>query len=653
MHLLILPMILLGLRAPGIPATAAETEFPFAAGTDSTGRAQALSNSSGRVMIESPEFPRGLWVNLVDEAGRRLADIQVEFRSHPDSLVAIRCVDPAGLREEALFWSRPEGNRLRLALKPPDADLPDGLASLYWRIDLTEDLRPSGSSFTGWEEMTDFLHRQRRRGTEQVAVQVDSSTALVVDLTDAEPVERRVEYLEDRARMSLGTVDPSLVEILLSPKRNRALFEGAIVLTDFILVPDSDLEKWVLRWRKSRWGPVAWSEVAGLTRFHVGTDDNDVVDVSPLAALTNLEDLSLAINQVVDLSPLAGLTNLKILRLHDNQIVDVGPLAGLTNLEKLELARNKIVDVSPLATLTKLERLGLHNNKIVDISPLVALTNLKSLVLNHNQIADLSPLTELNYLEMLALSGNKIVDVGSLSALTYLLKSLYLNNNDIVDVSPLSALTTLRRLVLNNNKIVDVSPLANLTNLEDLWIIDNEIADVSPLALTNLESLTLCFNKIVNVSPLAPMTSLQALDLSDNNKIDLNSVATLTNLSWLGLRSSEIVDISSLASLTNLGGLNLNDNEIVDISPLAALTRLEWLGLDGNQIVDLSPLADLTNLDRLRLNSNQIQDISALVANPGLDGSNGWVLLRDNPLSDLAINEQIPALRARGVDVHY
>ena len=56
-----------------------------------------------------------------------------------------------------------------------------------------------------------------------------------------------------------------------------------------------------------------------------------------------------------------------------------------------------------------------------------------------------------------------------------------------------------------------------------------------------------------------------------------------------------------------------------------------------------------TNLKRLFLERNSIRDISSLIANTGLDR----VQLKGNPLSDEAINEQIPALRARGVSVTY
>ena len=89
--------VLLAGAATALPA---QTEYPYAAGTDAAGRAQAVSDAAGRVLIESPEFPLGVWVNLVDEGGRGLVGIQVEYEGRPDSLVALRCLDPAGLRRE-------------------------------------------------------------------------------------------------------------------------------------------------------------------------------------------------------------------------------------------------------------------------------------------------------------------------------------------------------------------------------------------------------------------------------------------------------------------------------------------------------------------------------------------------------------------------
>ena len=111
-------------------------------------------------------------------------------------------------------------------------------------------------------------------------------------------------------------------------------------------------------------------------------------------------------------------------------------------------------------------------------------------------------------------------------------------------------------------------------------------------------------------------------------------------------------DVSPLSALTNLEVILLGSNEIVEVIPLAALSNLKFLYLDSNQIADISPLSHLTNLKVHRLEKNKIADVGPLVANTGLDEGDE-VDLTDNPLSDRALEEQIPALRERGVRVTY
>ena len=614
MHVQILPTILLGLTALGVSAPAAETEFPFAAGTDISGRARAVSDAAGRVMIESPEFPRGLWVHLADDAGQALPSIQVEYQGGPDSLVAIWSLDPSGFRQETLLWTRPGGDALRLTLQAADpADLPPGLASIDWRIDPGAEevlALEEGPDLIGWEGVPAFLQERWQGRTGRVAVQIDSSTALAVDLDHPEPAERLVEYLGDRTRSSLGEEIASLVQVLLTPHtfgRDLALLEGSIVLTtSFVLVPGSELEEWVLPELGRSSGPVTLAEASGVTWLDLGFEK--IVNLSPLAALTGLEELYLDDNGIADLSPLASLTRLEVLLLEFNEIVDLSPLAPLTSLVDLRLGGNQIADLSPLATLASLEVLYLDINRISDVGPLAALTSL----------------------EELYLCENRIVDVGPLAALINL-ERLILHRNRIVDVSPLAALTGLKGLGLGSNQIVEISPLAALTGLEGLWLGYNEIVDVGPLAaLTGLKGLGLEYNEIVDVGPLAALTGLERLRLGGNRIGDVRSLANLTRLEWL----------------------ELHYNEIVDVDPLASLTGLGWLQLDYNEIVDVGPLAALTGLGSLGLRTNQIKDIGPLVANTGL-GEGDKVDLRDNPLSARAILEQIPALRARGVEVTF
>ncbi len=115
---------------------------------------------------------------------------------------------------------------------------------------------------------------------------------------------------------------------------------------------------------------------------------NKIIDVTPLAGLTNLTELILWHNQISDLGPLARLTNLTKLNLYGNQITDLTPLAELKHLKDLTLPDNQITDLSPLAELTKLEELSLADNQIRDLTPLAGLTNLKYLNLSANPIPE-------------------------------------------------------------------------------------------------------------------------------------------------------------------------------------------------------------------------------------------------------------------------
>ena len=195
----------------------------------------------------------------------------------------------------------------------------------------------------------------------------------------------------------------------------------------------------------------------------------------------------------------------------------------------------------------------------------------------------------------------------------------------------LECAANVRVLRLNHNQITDVSPLSGLTGLETLTLQYNQITDVAPLSgLTGLEWLNLFANQITDVSPLAGLTGLETLHLGDNR----------------------IMDVAPLADLTGLELLSLQRNRITDVAPLADLTRLETLNLAANRITDVVPLADLTRLETLYLSRNQIADIGPLVSNSGLNHGDFLGLPR-NPLNARSLNEHIPALEARGVEVNF
>ena len=489
MPLPVLPAILLGLMALGTPPTAAQMEFPYAAGTDSSGRAQAVSDAAGRVMIESPEFPRGLWVDMVDEAGHALPGIQVEYEGPPDSLVAIWSVDPSGLRQATLLWTRPGGDPIRLELKSgKPANLPLGLASIDWQIDPSVEALLESSRMVGWTAVEALLRERVQDQAGRVVLKLDD-VGVIVDLEHPEAIETLVTYLQKAYQpVTAGLADSPIFSVSVYDGSHSLLREGTILHTS--LFEDEAVENAIRRTFDRPQGRIALEEVtaiyrlpgnllvsqgirsvAGLEHFtalsELQLSGNQIIDVSPLASLTKLHFLQLALNQVADVSPLAFLTKLEYLGLQDNRVVDVNPLASLPSLEWLELGGNEILDVSPLASLTSLERLHLESNQIADVSPLAPLINLGLLTLRHNEIVDVRPLAPLSNLS-----------------------KLYLAHNQIVDLSPLATLTSLEFLDLEDNEIVDLSPLAHLPNLEILWLDNNQIQDLGPLVASTDQELS-------------------------------------------------------------------------------------------------------------------------------------------------------------------
>ncbi|MGF1566655.1 MAG: leucine-rich repeat domain-containing protein, partial [Nodosilinea sp.] len=227
----------------------------------------------------------------------------------------------------------------------------------------------------------------------------------------------------------------------------------------------------------------------------------------------------------------------------NNQISDVSGLAALNRLTSLDLRNNQISDVSGLAALNRLTSLDLRNNPTIDVSGLAALNGLTTLYLSDNQISDVSDLAVLNGLTTLYLSNNQISDVSDLAALNGL-TSLYLSNNQVSDVSDLAALKGLTTLSLSDNQTSDVSGLAALQGLTSLYLSDNQITDVSGLAALNgLTTLDLSNNQISDVSGLAALNRLTSLDLRNNQISDVSGLAALQGLTSLYLSYNQITDV--------------------------------------------------------------------------------------------------------------
>ncbi len=83
--------------------------------------------------------------------------------------------------------------------------------------------------------------------------------------------------------------------------------------------------------------------------------------------------------QVRDLGPRCRLLeSLERFSLRDSEVSDLTPLARLKGLTNLTLDRGKFDDLTPLAGLTKLKWLSLIGSKVDDLTPLGTLENLEA-----------------------------------------------------------------------------------------------------------------------------------------------------------------------------------------------------------------------------------------------------------------------------------
>lgn len=180
---------------------------------------------------------------------------------------------------------------------------------------------------------------------------------------------------------------------------------------------------------------------------------------------------------ITDLRPLMPfLTQLKYLielSLDDNDIVNLEPLAELGNLKVLRVAFNKIHNIGPLQAIPDLTSLDISNNPVSEIQPLEKIVVLTA---DSCQLNDISWIGNFKDLKILSLRRNKIRSIAGIEKLK--LKMLSLGENQLSDLSPLQNMQSLEMLDLRFNNIIDITPLKNLLTIETLILTDNPIQEL-------------------------------------------------------------------------------------------------------------------------------------------------------------------------------
>ena len=151
------------------------------------------------------------------------------------------------------------------------------------------------------------------------------------------------------------------------------------------------------------------------------------------------------------------------------ELLDISPVSQLANLERLVLTGTSVSDIKPIATLQNLCALSIGGCvAIKSLEPLMKLDKLDDLCLEGTLVPDLEPIVKLQNLHILELERDASID--SLEPLAKLkgLQMLFLHK--CYDLSPLAELKELRYLYLfyENTEETDLTPVAILPRLIDI-----------------------------------------------------------------------------------------------------------------------------------------------------------------------------------------
>ena len=172
-----------------------------------------------------------------------------------------------------------------------------------------------------------------------------------------------------------------------------------------------------------------------------------VTDLTPLASLPHLQELSIVDATPSSLAPLVKNTELR--RLDIPHGVDLAPLPKLTWLTYVEIDCRNAACIAAVAKLPKLTTLGLRAEDLdaTALAPIATLTTLQDLTLMDTALVDLSLIAPLTKLTKLNLQGNaKLKNIDGLTAFPELSWLTIENGNGAKDARVLSKLPKLTTL---------------------------------------------------------------------------------------------------------------------------------------------------------------------------------------------------------------
>lgn len=241
----------------------------------------------------------------------------------------------------------------------------------------------------------------------------------------------------------------------------------------------------------------------------------------------------------------------------------------------------------------------------------------------------------------------KITDVADTNIFCYSDEFLIYSNVVFPD-------SNLSQFMLNQFPEADQITTKQLVTIKELDIHSKNIWNLEGIRYcSNLENLDLGNNHFYSINDLKYLNALTILDISDNQNISsYTPLFYLTTIQELDISHNQVNNLAFLVKSDSLRRLSAGSCQLKNIIDIQNKPLLEYINLIDNNITNIHSLATVVNISTLLLNNNKIIDIEPLMDNPGLS-TGDIVMLSNNPLNDISINEYIPELINRGVNIIY
>jgi len=262
----------------------------------------------------------------------------------------------------------------------------------------------------------------------------------------------------------------------------------------------ADCKRFIPPWGDAYWED--WGKAHGgeFEKWYIATmGAMKSVTAADIAKCAHIDNFFLGFSKIDSLAPFVAMKNLKKLDLRFSpNIKDLTPLAKLENLEELTIWGTGVTDLTPVKNLPKLRRIDAKMTQITDLKPVAEMKRLQSLDVLMAPVSDITALAEHPALAEVVLCSTKARDItplyGYADRITYLdlcntgyatpkelmrfknAQKLKLWGLNITDASIFSGMKDLRYLDLRKTPVRSLKPLEGLEKLETVIVAETKVS---------------------------------------------------------------------------------------------------------------------------------------------------------------------------------